>query len=148
MTLESPTFSLPKGEATPLALPEKKRRGRSRKDKAVAKSITNPSGIHPTEFKVVILPDEAEDTITFANGHKLYKPTDTVDKEKHASQSGTIIAVSPLAFRYEIWPEGSEPPQVGQKALFAKYAGIAREGKDGKEYRIMNDKDLVAVLDE
>lgn len=110
--------------------------------------MENVSGIHPTEFKVVILPDEAEDFITLGNGQKLYKPTDTVDKEKHASQSGTIIAVSALAFRYEIWPEGSEPPRVGQKALYAKYAGISRKGKDGKEYRIMNDRDVVAVLED
>jgi co-chaperonin GroES (HSP10) len=30
--------------------------------------------------------------------------------------------------------------------LFAKYAGTTVKGRDGKEYRLVNDKDLGAVL--
>ena len=31
--------------------------------------------------------------------------------------------------------------------MIAKYAGLLCRGKDDKEYRLVNDKDLCAVLD-
>jgi len=117
---------------------------RPRKSKA---PNTNPSGIHPTKFCVLVLPDKAEDTYQTASGIKIYKAIDTIDKEERASQTGTLIEVSPLAFCYEVWPKGSRKPQVGDKVIFAKYAGFLRRGKNTAEYRIMEDKDVLATVD-
>jgi co-chaperonin GroES (HSP10) len=36
----------------------------------------------------------------------------------------------------------------GDRVAFAKYGGLAVEGADGKQYRIMNDQDVTAVVDE
>ena len=36
--------------------------------------------------------------------------------------------------------------EVGDKVLFAKFAGFEHKGKDGKKYRVVNDKDVSAVL--
>jgi hypothetical protein len=54
------------------------------------------------------------------------------------------VALSPLAFSYEDaeW----EKPKPGDKVMFAKFAGAAVKGKDGLDYRIINDKDVSAVL--
>ena len=106
---------------------------------------TNPSGIRPTEFKVVILPTEVGDKIG-----NVFIPNESKDRNQFAVQDGEIIAVSPLAFTYatdEEWKRVSAiPPRVGDKVVFAKFAGLTRKGTDGKEYRIVNDKDVVAVL--
>ncbi len=104
--------------------------------------IANPSGIHPTEFKVVIRPEEIE-KITKGG---IILPTSEAEKLQNAATEGTIIAVSPLAFSYEKWPEGFAPPKVGDRIVYSKYSGMKKKGKDGVEYIIMNDKDVVAVL--
>jgi co-chaperonin GroES (HSP10) len=107
--------------------------------------MTNPSGISPTEFKVVILPTEIGEKIG-----NLYMPQETQERNQHAVQDGKIIAVSPLAFTYATEDEwkrvSASPPKVGDIVVFAKFAGLTRKGADGKSYRIVNDKDVVAVL--
>lgn len=106
----------------------------------------NLSGILPTEFNVVVRPDPVSETIRTKSGIEIFKPVDTQEKEKYAAQGGTLIAVSPLAFTYERWPDGAQPPQVGDKVIFAKYVGMRWTGRDGVEYIIMKDKDIVAAF--
>lgn len=114
----------------------------------------NLSGIYPTEFKVVILPDEVNNEHKFkgqsGKEFKLYKPDDTTEREQFAQQDGVIVAVSGLAFTYATRAEwdagGCSPPKAGDRVSFAKYAGATRLGKDSKTYRVVNDKDIIAVL--
>jgi co-chaperonin GroES (HSP10) len=63
-------------------------------------------------------------------------------------QVGRIIAQSPLAYSYEKWPDETLKPQAGQLVWFARYAGAPFEGLDGREYRIVKDKDIGAVIAE
>lgn len=102
----------------------------------------NPSGIQPTEFKVLILPTEVSGMIG-----NIHIPDEHKAREQFAQQSGTIIALAPLAFTYDEW-KGVEDqkPKPGDKVLFAKFAGFEHKGKDGKKYRVVNDKDVSAVL--
>jgi co-chaperonin GroES (HSP10) len=72
-------------------------------------------------------------------------PDETKDRDQFAQMRGVLVAVSPLAFTYDDW-KGSNPPKVGDEVLFAKYAGAVVDGKDGKKYRLTNDKDIAAVL--
>lgn len=141
---EAPALS--NGHAKPQPVKVKK----PRKSKAAVEiAYPNLSGFSPTEFNVLILPDDVDDVITTKGGVKLFKPVDTAEKEKYAGQRGRVIAVSPLAFSYERWPEGAAPPQVGQKVIFAKYSGIRMESKkDGREYLFVKDKDIVSTEDE
>lgn len=105
----------------------------------------NPSGINPTEFKVLILPDAAEE-ITKGG---IIIPTEKVDKDKYATTDGTIIAVSHLAFTYATEAEwDGKKPKAGDRVAFAKYAGSRRKGKDGLDYLLVNDKDIVATIEE
>lgn len=121
--------------------PPKAKRGRKSKT-AKAAVATNPSGIWPTEFKVVIRPEDIE-KITKGG---IIIPVSEAERLQNAATEGTIIAVSPLAFSYEKWPDGYAPPKVGDRIVYSKYSGMKKKGKDDVEYIIMNDKDIVAVL--
>lgn len=103
---------------------------------------SHPSGIQPTEFKVLIKPKAVEDKVG-----SIIIPEQVKDRDQFAQMEGELVAVSPLAFTYvEQWPAGAEKPKVGDKVLFAKYSGATVTGLDKVEYRIVNDKDIAAVL--
>lgn len=104
-------------------------------------SPANPSGIRPLEYKVLVRPEKVEEKT--AGG--IYIPEPVKDKEQHAQMQGVIIEKSPHAFSYEEWPDGGQP-EVGDMVMFARYAGSAWKGKDGVDYMVMSDKDIVAVL--
>lgn len=103
----------------------------------------NPSGINPTEYKVLILP-KAVDAKTSGG---IIIPDSTKDRDQFAQMEGTLIAASPLAFSYDGWA-GHEhaKPKPGDRVLFAKFSGAVVTGKDGVDYRLANDKDIAAVL--
>ena len=101
-------------------------------------------GIQPVEYNVLIAPEDTEEVT--AGG--IILTSNTKETNDLASQKGRLLSVSPLAFDYSDWPEGSRKPQVGDAVIFAKYAGTLIKGVDGKEYRIIKDKDVAAVLEE
>lgn len=107
----------------------------------------NRSGINPVEFKVLVKPKAVEEKVG-----SIYIPDMTKDKEKYATTEGVIVAVSPLAFSYaspEEWEQASAAkPKPGDVVLHAKFAGFDIKGRDGEEYRVINDKDVVAVIQE
>jgi co-chaperonin GroES (HSP10) len=105
----------------------------------------NMSGINPIEYKVLIKPVEEKGFVEFKGGFKLHKPDETKERDQHAAMEGEIIAVSPFAFSYEEWPVEAVKPHPGQTAIFARYSGVTIKGFDGVEYRLMNDKDVIAV---
>lgn len=100
----------------------------------------NPSGILPTEFKCLLRPIETPDKIG-----SILLPDEAKEKEKFATQEGILIAVSPAAFNYDGMVR-EQAPKPGDRVLYAKYAGFTRKGNDGVDYRIVNDKDICAVL--
>lgn len=105
--------------------------------------MKNDHGILPTEYKVLIAPKTVEDKIG-----SIIIPDQTKERDQFAQMEGTLVAVSPLAFSYakqEEWGNG-KPPDIGDRVLFAKYAGAVVKGRDGKDYRLVNDKDVAAVL--
>lgn len=104
--------------------------------------MRNTSGIAPTEFNVLIMPEVVEERT--AGG--IIKPQDVREREQAAAIKGRIVAASPLAFTYEDWPDPSARPKVGDRVLIAKYAGLTVEGADGKQYRVLKDKDVAALL--
>jgi co-chaperonin GroES (HSP10) len=106
----------------------------------------NTSGIVPTEFKVLIRPKEVEEKS--AGG--IIIPDMKKDAEKYATIEGTIVAISHLAFTYATAEEwGDQKPRAGQRVIFAKYAGVRTKGpRDGVEYLLVNDKDVVATVED
>lgn len=106
-------------------------------------SDCNP-GIYPTEYNVLIIPEETEEVTSGG----IILSAKTKEDNDIATMKGRLIAASPHAFTYASnWADG-EMPKVGSAVLFAKYAGTLVEGVDGKEYRLCKDKDVAATLAE
>lgn len=106
--------------------------------------MTNQSGIYPTEYKVLVQPIKVDEKTKGG----IILPDEHKDREQFAQMQGVLVAISPLAFTYADQSEwgGAEKPKPGDKVMFAKFAGAAVKGKDGADYRIINDKDVSAVL--
>lgn len=98
-------------------------------------------GIECVEYKVLVKPKKAEEKTRGG----IMLPEQVVEKDQHAAMEGVICGMSPFAFSYEEWPLGARKPQIGDVVVFARYSGITQKGNDGVEYRVMNDKDIVAV---
>lgn len=108
--------------------------------------MENTSGIQPIEYKVLIEPMAVEEKIG-----SIIIPDQRKDREQYAQTRGHIVAVSPLAFTYvsdEEWrAAGATKPQVGDQVIYGKYKGVNVRGPaDDKEYTIVNDKDICAVV--
>lgn len=115
----------------------------------------NESGIIPTEFKVLVRDDEDE-TMRRAAMSNIVVPDNASERYKAGTTTGVIIAMSPLAFSYADWPEGTRLPMVGDRIVFARYAGMRTKGRpvtnerghvEQKEYRLLNDKDVAGILE-
>ncbi len=104
----------------------------------------NPTGIRPIEYKVLVRVDELEDKS--AGG--IFIPEQHLEREQIAHDRGTLVDASEMAF--SDWQ--GRKPEIGNKVIFNKYAGsiIMHETKERKRirYRLCNDKDIVAILEE
>jgi len=99
----------------------------------------NNSGIYPVEYKVLIKPEIVERKT--AGG--IFLPESTKEKEEFAKSVGVIIAIGAICFTDPNW---LEHPKVGDKVLYDRYAGTLVEGIDGEKYRLINDKEIGAVM--
>lgn len=105
----------------------------------------NP-GILPMEYKVVVAPEDTEEVTKGG----IILTSNAKETNDLAAVRGRLVAVSPLAFGYaapEEWGDHRKP-KVGDAVIFAKYGGTLIKGNDGREYRVMNDKDIIAVVEE
>lgn len=98
-------------------------------------------GILPSEYNVVIAMAEVRNEI--AGGILL--ADETKERLVDACQLGRIIAASPVAFNYDRFPPG-QAPKVGDLVWFARFAGGLFTGADGRVYRVIKDKDVMAVI--
>jgi chaperonin GroES len=101
----------------------------------------NKSGIEPMEYKVLIAPKKVEEKTQ--GGIILVE--ETKNKERFATQEGVLIAVGAIAFTEPDW---LNVPKVGDTVMFDRYAGGLIEGKDGEDYRLLNDKEICARIHE
>ena len=105
--------------------------------------MTNTSGILPSGHLVLIKCEKAEEKT--AGG--IILPESTLSRENTASQKGRIVANGPTAGDYTDWPEGHAFPPEGSRVLIRKFAGVEVKGDDGAEYRVCEDKDILAILE-
>lgn len=99
----------------------------------------NNSGIQPVEYKVLIRPKKVEEKTVGG----IIIPESTKEKSKYATVEGELIAVGTIAFSDPDW---LDRPKVGDTVLYDKYAGVTIKGKDGEDYRLINDKEIGAVI--
>lgn len=96
----------------------------------------------PVEYNVIVYPEVIESKTSGG----ILLPDQIKETQELAGQRGRLVAVSPLAFNYDQWPEGARKPQVGDVVLHAKYGGALFKDDSGVEFRVLKDKDIVAVL--
>lgn len=106
---------------------------------------SNPSGIIPMDLRVLVRPD----TIEEKSKGGIIIPESAQEKEKYAQCKATMVALGENAFEEAASRSPSFiKPVAGTRVLIAKYGGILLKGKDGVEYRIMNDEDIIARLED
>ena len=104
-------------------------------------AAVNTSGFTPAGNKLLIEPMTIEKTT--ASGIVLV--TETTGKEKNAQVVGTLIAVGNSCWKDTL---GGAWAQPGATVVYAKYAGMPWKGNDGKEYRIINDLEVVGCINQ
>jgi co-chaperonin GroES (HSP10) len=100
----------------------------------------NP-GLEPLEYNVIIAPVVMPEKVG-----SVFISDVTRENMELAMQVGRVVAVSPLAFNYDKWPSQHLIPKRGDIVWFARYAGGEFEGRDGRNYRIIKDKDIGARI--
>ena len=95
-----------------------------------------------TEYRVLVRPEKVKEKTDGG----IIIPQEVRDKEQAGATKGEIIDISPLAFKYDDWPSDERIPKVGDNVAFARYAGVSIDDSDGETYRLVNDKDIIAIL--
>lgn len=117
--------------------------------------MKNESGIHPSLDRVLIKPDDIEEKTEGG----IIIPETVGELHAMAQSIGTFVEAGPDAYTQYVEKDAegrivsirgySKPAaKPGDRVAFAKYGGLQVEGKDGKVYRLMNDEDVTAVVDE
>lgn len=119
--------------------------------------MKNKSGIHPAGDRILIKPDEVEKAYD-----GVIQIPDTVKSTHAMAQTiGVLVEAGPdcwvdhvvMSKTGEVTTKevhGFSRPfaKPGDRVCFAKYGGLQVTGKDGEEYRIMNDVDITALVEE
>lgn len=100
-------------------------------------------GVEPTEFMVLI----AMAQFSKVTPSGLHIPVSVSDREQWGAQHGRVLAISPLAFTYAIWPEGAHKPQVGDVVFVGKYPGAEVIGRDEKKYHLVSDREIAGIIE-
>lgn len=100
----------------------------------------NPSGFTPLDMRVLVRLDKAEEKVG-----SVILPDSVVEQKKWAQTKATFIEAGENAFRE--WA-ASTVPGSGSRVLIAQYAGKTHKGRDGQDYVICNDEDILALVEE
>ena len=92
----------------------------------------NTSGIYPSGFKVLVKPRQIEEKT--AGGVIL--PDQKKEKDEYARMDGTLIEVSPAAFTFADFSNGTAP-KIGDDVIFSKYQAVEITGSDGDKYELL-----------
>lgn len=98
-------------------------------------------GIRATGFNVLVALPDKEGKIG-----SIILPDNLSDRERMAQVRGRVVSISPAAFDFANF--GDAHAKEGDAVVFAKFAGIVIEGDDKREYRLLQDKDVAAIVEE
>jgi co-chaperonin GroES (HSP10) len=101
----------------------------------------NTSGLQPLDVRVLVLPDPVAEKVG-----SIFVPDAHKEREKFAQMKGTLVAIGVNAWAEAAQTQGFVKPVPGDRVLISKYGGVLVTGDDGKDYRIMNDEDVTAIL--
>ena len=106
--------------------------------------MINTCGYSVPEYRILILPDVVEEKT--AGG--IIIPDSSRDYLQGAKTLATIIDIGEKAFDQGTDREWKNKPKVGDKILIPSYEGYRLskdQTKDGKEYRIILDRNILAI---
>jgi len=120
-------------------LPENPARGYLGWRGAKGPASGNTSGFSATGHRVLLRPETVE---PISKGGILL-PTKTVEAEKNNAVFAVVVEVG-----HDAWSDKSTDfCAVGDRVLVGKYTGMfATSPKDGKDYRFVNDLDIITPL--
>ena len=104
----------------------------------------NTSGYSVPEYRILIFPDVVEEKTTGG----IIIPDSSRDDLQGAKTLATIIDIGEKAFDQGTDREWKNKPKVGDKILIPSYEGYRLskdQTKDGKEYRIILDRNILAI---
>ena len=101
--------------------------------------MINKSGLAPLKYRCVVLTDVVPDKIG-----SIFVPESKKDRDELAQVKGTLIAHGDKAFE----DFGEVRPVPGDRVLIIKYGGRMIKGADGQQYRVVNDDDIIAIIDD
>jgi co-chaperonin GroES (HSP10) len=105
----------------------------------------NTSGFWPIRDRALVLPDEVKEVT--AGGIAL--PQTVIEKQQMRQLKATLIALGGDAFDVGTQNEWRQPlPKPGDRIYVKVAAGVIHPGEDGKEYRIINDADILGICEE
>jgi co-chaperonin GroES (HSP10) len=107
----------------------------------VNKEIKNTSGWKPLEYRILILPDVVEEKTKGG----IILTTQSIEDQQQAKTIATIIDFGAKAFDDGTW---KDKPSLGDKIIIPSYCGYRltkEQTKDGKEYRTILDRDILAM---
>ena len=106
---------------------------------AARQRSVNASGIRPVGHILLVLPLEVEKKTAAG----IIVATDSQSRREEMGQTeAEVIALGSTAY-------GDQPEpwcKVGDRVVFARYAGTERKGSDDRMYRLINDLDVKGVL--
>lgn len=129
---------VPKGKYRVMTNAEASRKLADEMEAVLNEDATPAHGIKCMEFKCLVRPNSVNPKT--AGG--IYLPDEVKEKDEHATTEGVVVDISPAAFTFEV---DAPKPDLGSVVIFQRYAGLRIKGNDGVEYRLLNDKDIVAV---
>jgi co-chaperonin GroES (HSP10) len=102
--------------------------------------MENVSGINPAGHRILIKPQEVKEV---SQGGIILTTEISKEREQMGNTTGIVIAMGDTCYDDVPTPWC----KVGDKVIFAKYAGLLYRGKDSLHYRMINDKDITGTLD-
>lgn len=109
--------------------------------KKIKSKIKNTSGWKCVEYRILILPDAVEEKTKGG----IILPSKSKEEQQQAKTIATIISFGSKAFDDGTW---KDKPRVGDRIIIPTYCGYritSNQTKDGKEYRSILDRDIVAM---
>jgi co-chaperonin GroES (HSP10) len=102
--------------------------------------MINTTGINPKGWRILVKPQEV---LEKSAGGILLSTEKGREREQMANTTGIVLAMGEECFA----KMDSRWCDVGDKIVFAKYAGLLYKGRDGVQVRIINDTDVTGTLD-
>ncbi len=101
--------------------------------------MNNCSGLIPVGRAVLIKPYEAQDSI---KSSLIQIPDHVKGNMQLVEQKAVVVAVGASCWHDEPVARAAS----GDHVIVTKYAGYMAVGDDGEQYRLVNDRDIFAVI--